>query len=116
MIGPSLADLVLEIFCFAASPSFRGVATLVSKARQAVKDAGSSSPDLAKDRSDLGKHITDVLTIRIKAARQQCLDLGVDVSLLTQPKQQSLHSFQLMLNKTSSYYLLYAIQPTLRII
>ena len=84
MIGPSLADLVLEIFCFAASPSFRGVATLVSKARQAVKDAGSSSPELAKDHSDLGKHITDVLTIKVKAARQQCLDLGVDVSLLTQ--------------------------------
>ena len=84
MIGPSLADLVLEIFCFAAAPSFRGVATLVSKARQAVKDAGSSSPGLAKDHSDLGKHITDVLTIKVKAARQQCLDLGVDVSLLTQ--------------------------------
>ncbi len=84
MIGPSLADLVLEIFCFAASPSFRSVATLVSKARQAVKDAGSSSPELAKDRSDLGKHITDVLTIKVKAARQQRLDLGVDVSLLTQ--------------------------------
>ena len=84
MIGPSLADLVLEIFCFAASPSFRGVAILVSKARQAVKDAGSSSPELAKDHSDLGKHITDVLTIEVKAARQQRLDLGVDVSLLTQ--------------------------------
>lgn len=84
MIGPSLTDLVLEIFCFAASPSFRGVATLVSKARQAVKDAGSSSPELAKDHSDLGKHITDVLTIKVKAARQQRLDLGVDVSLLTQ--------------------------------
>ena len=84
MIGPSLADLVLEIFCFAASPSFRGVATLVSKARQAVKDAGSSSPELAKDHSDLGKHITDVLTIKVKTARQQRLDLGVDVSLLTQ--------------------------------
>ena len=78
MIGPSLADLVLEIFCFAASPSFRGVATLVSKARQAVKDAGSSSPELAKDHSDLGKHITDVLTNKVKAARQQRLDLGVD--------------------------------------
>lgn len=84
MIGPSLADLVLEIFCFAASPSFRGVATLVSKARQAVMDAGSSSPELAKDHSDLGKHITDVLTVKVKAARQQRLDLGVDVSLLTQ--------------------------------
>ena len=84
MIGPSLADLVLEIFCFAASPSFRGVATLVSKARQAVKDAGSSSPELAKAHSDLGKHITDVLTIKVKEARQLRLDLGVDISLLTQ--------------------------------
>ena len=84
MVGPSLADLVLEVFCFAASPSFRGVATLVSKARQAVKDAGSSSPELAREHSNLGKHITDVLTIKVKAARQQCLDLGVDVSLLTQ--------------------------------
>ena len=83
-IAPSLADLVLEIFCFLASPSFRGVATLVSKARQAVKDAGSSSPELAKDHSDLGKHITNVLTNKVKAERQQCLDLGVDVSLLTQ--------------------------------
>ena len=83
-IAPSLADLVLEIFCFLASPSFRGVATLVSKARQAVKDAGSSSPELAREHSNLGKHITDVLTIKVKAARQQCLDLGVDVSLLTQ--------------------------------
>lgn len=84
MIGLSLADLVLEIFCFAAAPSFRGVATLVSKARQAVKDAGSSSPELAKDHSALGKHITDALTIKVKEARQQHLDLGVDVSLLTQ--------------------------------
>ena len=84
MVGPSLADLVLEVFCFAASPSFRGVATLVSKARQAVKDAGSSSPELAREHSNLSKHITDVLTIKVKAARQQCLDLGVDVSLLTQ--------------------------------
>ena len=82
MIGPSLADLVLEVFCFAASPSFRGVATLVSKARQAVKDAGSSSPELAKDHSDLGKHITDALTTRVKAAREQCLDRGIDTSLL----------------------------------
>ena len=84
MIGLSLADLVLEIFCFAAAPSFRGVATLVSKARQAVKDAGSSSPELAKDHSALGKHITDALTIKVNEARQQHLDLGVDVSLLTQ--------------------------------
>lgn len=84
MIGPSLADLVLEIFCFAASPSFRGVATLVSKARQAVKDAGSSSPELARDHSDLGKRITDALVTKVKAAREQCLNRGIDTSLLAQ--------------------------------
>ena len=84
IIGPSLADLVLEIFCFAASPSFRGVATLVSKARQAVKDAGSSSPELARDHSDLGKRITDALVTKVKAAREQCLDRGIDTSLLAQ--------------------------------
>ena len=84
MIGPSLADLVLEIFCFAASPSFRGVATLVSKARQTVKDAGSSSPELARDHSDLGKRITDALVTKVKAAREQCLDRGIDTSLLAQ--------------------------------
>ena len=84
MIGPSLADLVLEIFCFAASPSFLGVATLVSKARQTVKDVGSSSPELAKDHSDLGKRITDALVTKVKAAREQCLDRGIDTSLLAQ--------------------------------
>lgn len=84
IIGLTLADLVLETFCFAASPSFRSVASLVSKARQAVKDVGSSSPELVRDRSDLGKQITDVLTIKLKAARQQRLDLGVDAALLTQ--------------------------------
>ena len=84
IIGPSLADLVLEIFCFAASPSFRGVATLVSKARQTVKDVSSSSPELARDHSDLGKRITDALVTKVKAAREQCLDRGIDTSLLAQ--------------------------------
>ena len=84
IIGPSLADLVLEIFCFAASPSFLGVATLVSKARQTVKDVGSSSPELARDHSDLGKRITDALVTKVKAAREQCLDRGIDTSLLAQ--------------------------------
>ena len=84
IIGPSLADLVLEIFCFAASPSFRGVATLVSKARQTVKDVGSSSPELARDHSDLDKRITDALVTKVKAAREQCLDRGIDTSLLAQ--------------------------------
>ena len=84
IIGPSLADLVLEIFCFAASPSFLGVATLVSKARQTVKDVGSSSPELARDHSDLDKRITDALVTKVKAAREQCLDRGIDTSLLAQ--------------------------------
>ena len=83
-IGPSLADLVLEVFCFAASPSLRGVAAIVSKARQTVKDAATSSLELAKDRSDLGKRIADALTTKVRAAREQCLDRGIDTSLLAQ--------------------------------
>lgn len=83
-IGPSLADLVLEVFCFAASPSFKGVATLVAKARQAVNDVGTSSPEFVKDRSMLSKRIIEVLTKKVKAAREQCLDRGIDASLLAQ--------------------------------
>ena len=83
-IGPSLADLVLEVFCFAASPSFKGVATLVVKARQAVNDVCASSPEFVKDRSMLSKRIIEVLTTRVKAARKQCLDRGIHASLLAQ--------------------------------
>ena len=83
-IGPSLADLVLEVFCFAASPSFKGVATLVVKARQAVNDVCASSPEFVKDRSMLSKRIIEVLSTRVKAARKQCLDRGIDASLLAQ--------------------------------
>ena len=84
MIGPSLADLVLEVFCFAASPSVKGVATLVAKARQAVNDVGTSSPKFVRDRSMLSKRIIEVLTKKVKAAREQCLDRGIDASLLVQ--------------------------------
>lgn len=83
-IGPSLADLVLEVFCFAASPSVKGVATLVAKARQAVNDVGTSSPKFVRDRSMLSKRIIEVLTKKVKAAREQCLDRGIDASLLVQ--------------------------------
>ena len=84
MIGLSLADLVLEVFCFAASPSFKAVATLVATARQAVNDVGTSSPEFVKDRSMLSKRVIEVLTKKVKAAREQCLDRGIDASLLAQ--------------------------------
>ena len=84
IIGPSLADLVLEVFCFAASPSVKGVATLAAKARQAVNDVGTSSPKFVRDRSMLSKRIIEVLTKKVKAAREQCLDRGIDASLLVQ--------------------------------
>lgn len=83
-IGLSLADLVLEVFCFAASPSVKGVATLVATARQAVNDVGTSSPEFVKDRSMLSKRVIEVLTKKVKAAREQCLDRGIDASLLAQ--------------------------------
>ena len=83
-IGLSLADLVLEVFCFAASPSFKAVATLVATARQAVNDVGTSSPEFVKDRSMLSKRVIEVLTKKVKAAREHCLDRGIDASLLAQ--------------------------------
>ena len=83
-IGLSLAGLVLEVFCFAASPSFKAVATLVATARQAVNDVGTSSPEFVKDRSMLSKRVIEVLTKKVKAAREQCLDRGIDASLLAQ--------------------------------
>ena len=83
-IGLSLADLVLEVFCFAATPSFKAVATLVATARQAVNDVGTSSPEFVKDRSMLSKRVIEVLTKKVKAAREQCLDRGIDASLLAQ--------------------------------
>ena len=83
-IGLSLADLVLEAFCFAAAPSFKAVATLVATARQAVNDVGTSSPEFVKDRSMLSKRVIEVLTKKVKAAREQCLDRGIDASLLAQ--------------------------------
>ena len=83
-IGLSLADLVLEVFCFAAAPSFKAVATLVATARQAVNDVGTSSPEFVKDRSMLSKRVIEVLTKKVKAAREQCLDRGIDASLLAQ--------------------------------
>ena len=113
MIGLSLADLIFEVFCFAATPSFRGVTTIVSKARQAVKDASSSSAELARDRSDLGKRVTDALTTKVKAAREQSLDRGIDTCSLHRLKLRSPHSSLLTLIKTSPYYLLCAIPKAL---
>ena len=36
-VGPSLADLLMDVFCFAASPSFKGAAGIVGGARRVFK-------------------------------------------------------------------------------
>lgn len=40
-VGPSLADLLMDVFCFAASPSFKGAADLVDGARRKFRDRKS---------------------------------------------------------------------------
>ena len=84
LIGVSLTDLILDAFCFTASPSFKGFATLVTKARQAINDIDTSSPHFTKYQSALNKRITEAMTKKVKVARQQCFDRGVDSALLAQ--------------------------------
>lgn len=84
LIGASLTDLILDAFCFTASPSFKGFATLVTKARQAINDIDTSSPEFTKYQSTLNKGITEAMTKKVKVTRQQCLDRGVDSALLAQ--------------------------------
>ena len=84
LIGTSLTDLILDAFCFTASPSFKGFATLVTKARQAINDIDTSSPHFTKYQSALNKRITEAMTKKVKVARQQCFDRGVDSALLAQ--------------------------------
>ena len=84
LIGASLTDLILDAFCFTASPSFKGFATLVTKARQAINDIDTSSPHFTKYQSALNKRITEAMTKKVKVARQQCFDRGVDSALLAQ--------------------------------
>ena len=49
-----------------------------------MNDVGTSSPEFVKDRSMLSKRVIEVLTKKVKAAREQCLDRGIDASLLAQ--------------------------------
>ena len=84
LIGASLTDLILDAFYFTASPSFKGFATIVTKARQAINDIDTSSPRFTKYQSALNKRITEAMTKKVKVARQQCFDRGVDSALLAQ--------------------------------
>ena len=81
-VGPSLADLLMDVFCFAASPSFKGAAGLVSSARQAFKTARSGSSTMLGGGGDLGGHLTRRLAERVASAYRDCRERGVDSSYL----------------------------------
>ena len=81
-VGPSLADLLMDVFCFAASPSFRGAAGLVSSARQAFKTARSGSSGMPGGGGDLGGQLTRSLANKVASVYQECRERGVDPSYL----------------------------------
>ena len=81
-VGPSLADLLMDVFCFAASPSFRGAAGLVSSARQAFKTARSGSSGMPGGGGDLGGQLTRSLANKVASVYQECRERDVDPSYL----------------------------------
>ena len=72
----------MDVFCFAASPSFKGAAGLVSSARQAFKTARSGSSGMPGGGGDLGGQLTRSLANRVASVYQECRERGVDLSYL----------------------------------
>ena len=81
-VGPSLADLLMDVFCFAASPSFKGAVGLVGGARRVFKGAREVSADVPGGGGDLGGHLTRKLAERVASAYRDCRERGVDSSYL----------------------------------
>ena len=81
-VGPSLADLLMDVFCFAASPSFKGAAGIVGGARRVFKGARQVSAEVPGGGGDLGGHLTLKLAERVASAYQDCRERGVDSSYL----------------------------------
>ena len=81
-VGPSLADLLMDVFCFAASPSFKGAADLVDGARRKFSRARQVSADLPGGGGDLGGQLTRRLAERVASAYRDCRERGVDPSYL----------------------------------
>ena len=81
-VGPSLADLLMDVFCFAASPSFKGAADLVDGARRKFSRARQVSADLPGGGGDLGGQLTRRLAERVASAYRECRERNVDSSYL----------------------------------
>ena len=81
-VGPSLADLLMDVFCFAASPSFKGAADLVDGARRKFSRARQVSADLPGGGGDLGGQLTRRLAERVASAYRDCRERNVDSSYL----------------------------------
>ena len=81
-VGPSLADLLMDVFCFAASPSFKGAADLVGGARRKFSRARQVSADLPGGGGDLGGQLTRRLAERVASVYRDCRERSVDSSYL----------------------------------
>ena len=81
-VGPSLADLLMDVFCFAASPSFKGAADLVDGARRKFSRARQVSADLPGGGGDLGGQLARRLAERVASAYRDCRERNVDSSYL----------------------------------
>ena len=72
----------MDVFCFAASPSFKGAADLVDGARRKFSRARQVSADLPGGGGDLGGQLTRRLAERVASAYRDCRERGVDPSYL----------------------------------
>ena len=81
-VGPSLADLLMDVFCFAASPSFKGAAGIVGGARRVFKGAREVSAEVPGGGGDLGGQLARRLAERVASAYRDCRERGVDSSYL----------------------------------
>ena len=72
----------MDVFCFAASPSFKGAADLVDGARRKFSRARQVSADLPGGGGDLGGQLTRRLAERVASAYRDCRERNVDSSYL----------------------------------
>ena len=72
----------MDVFCFAASPSFKGAVGLVGGARRVFKGAREVSAEVPGGGADLGGHLTRKLAERVASAYRDCRERGVDSSYL----------------------------------
>ena len=73
----------MDVFCFAASPSFKGAAGIVGGARRVFKGARQVSAEVpGGGGGDLGGQLTRRLAERVASAYRDCRERSVDSSYL----------------------------------